>query len=473
MWLNVRWYDGNGTLLREDGEYGEIGVMMNGVSVRSLLDLAGTNTKIYEAHMGLSREWAVQLIGLGYSPTLPLSYDRLTGAVDCRLGNLAQSDGQGNALPPCSGDPDYHESFHFVLNNSVVKDNRIPPYGMSYDTARTRNALPVPADQYGGAPGGTYDYFDVVTLNPPSGTDSADIRLLYQPTSWEYVQFLYLANNGGNPADGGNEFLGNEGAHLLDAWLNTGMAEPYVMAAATWGTAPAGCTAAIPTLLSAAAADKQVTVGWEAITADPAHLGFALYYDQAGKAQLVADVPCGADGSTACTSFTDTGLTNGQEYCYKVTSWNGTCESEFSNILCAVPTQPGQAVSAGVVDPLATGKWVTEGKGKNATTSFVFTADFVAGDDVVIRASVEDESGAPVPDAAVTLRITGPEVIDITTGPSDGSGIAEATWSTRSASRKGTGGTAPGTYTVSVTGMTASGYTWNQAAAGASFSIAP
>jgi hypothetical protein len=56
-----------------------------------------------------------------------------------------------------------------------------------------------------------------------------DIELLYQSTSWEYIQFLYLAN------EGQNEFLGDTGANLLDAWLNAGdattiMAEPYVMA---------------------------------------------------------------------------------------------------------------------------------------------------------------------------------------------------------------------------------------------------
>ncbi len=43
----------------------------------------------------------------------------------------------------------YGETFHFVLNNTVAKDNRIPPYGFEYDEARVRNALPVPTTQYG------------------------------------------------------------------------------------------------------------------------------------------------------------------------------------------------------------------------------------------------------------------------------------------------------------------------------------
>jgi MG2 domain len=127
----------------------------------------------------------------------------------------------------------YHETFHFVLNNKVAKDNRIPTYGMSYEEARKRNALPVPADQYGNPlPTGVYNYWDEVTLSPPGGAVYATIDLLYQPTSWEYIQFLWNAN------DGTNAFLSEEGVNLLAAWLSTGMAEPYVMASTTWGDAP-------------------------------------------------------------------------------------------------------------------------------------------------------------------------------------------------------------------------------------------
>jgi hypothetical protein len=266
--------------------------------------------------------------------------------VDCALGNLAQTDGEGNPLLPCDGAPDYHETFHFVLNNTMVKDNRIPPYGMSYDLARVRNALPVPATQYGGAPGGTYDYFDEVALSAPAGALSATVSLMYQPTSWEYIQFLYLANNGNDPAQGGNAFLGEEGVNMLDAWLNTGMAEPYVMASTTWGTPPGECNATIPTMLAASPADKQVSLNWQEIPGDPDVTGYKLYYDQAGKAQFVADLLCPPESMDACTSYTDTGLTNGQQYCYKATSYSDKCdESGFSNILCAIPTQPGQVWS--------------------------------------------------------------------------------------------------------------------------------
>lgn len=43
----------------------------------------------------------------------------------------------------------------------------------------------------------------------------ARIELLYQGTSWEYIQFLNLANKQQN------EFLGQEGINMLDAGLNS------------------------------------------------------------------------------------------------------------------------------------------------------------------------------------------------------------------------------------------------------------
>jgi hypothetical protein len=328
MWLNVKWYDSGGKMLREDGAYGPMTVTLDGkpIQVNTILDLNGTNTKIYEAHYGLTKEWASQLLGLGYDPAMALSFDRSSGQKSYTLGQLA-------AQPSGA-----YKSFHFVLNNTVIHDNRIPPYGFKYNEAQKRNALPVPANQYGGAPGGTYSYFDNVALNPPSGASYAEIKLLYQPTSWEYVQFLYLANNGQNA------FLKDEGIKLLHTWLATGMAEPHVMASATWGTGapppgsdPACGDAAAPTLLSAEPAKKAVDLTWSATNPTG---GYRIYYEQSGKIQLRAEV-----GPTI-TSYRDRGLTSRTTYCYVVTAWNDCNgngvfdvgvdkESPISNILCA------------------------------------------------------------------------------------------------------------------------------------------
>jgi hypothetical protein len=224
MWINVKWYDAGSALLREDGAYGlleddlgnpiEVVNPADGqpVQVQTILDLE--DTRIYEVHMAMTQEWANQLLGLGYPAGLPLGFDRYTGAVEHTLGDLG-------AEEPGS----YEETFHFVLNNKVAGDNRIPTYGMRYDDARVRNVLPVPIDQYGNpGPGGEYQHWDDVALDPPVGWANATISLLYQPTSWEYIQFLDLAN------DGSVTFLAAEGTNMLDAWIATGMAAPHTMA---------------------------------------------------------------------------------------------------------------------------------------------------------------------------------------------------------------------------------------------------
>lgn len=225
MWLNIVWKDAANATLREDGEYGPLqlsydidGDAIND-SVDTLLDLHDPNTKVYEAHGAITQAWANKLIvvSAGYA-SVPVAYDRQTGAVTHTVADIA-------ALNP----GEYHDTFHFVLNNKVVKDNRIPPYGMAYDESLTRSILPVPANQYGDpGPGGTYNYWDDFVLNPPVGAVTAEIKLMYQPTSWEYIQFLDHAN------DGSITFLANEGVNLLDAWLNTGMAAPHVMTSTTW-----------------------------------------------------------------------------------------------------------------------------------------------------------------------------------------------------------------------------------------------
>ncbi|HKK50080.1 MAG TPA: hypothetical protein VKA74_00770, partial [Myxococcota bacterium] len=236
MWLRMTYLDESDRVLRVDGEYGDLqlqmdvsgdGVVDGSDVVRTLLDLEGTNTRIYEVHPGISQEWATLLTDASAGapladPSLPVAYDRITGAVTATLGDVA-SQAPGTA----------YETFHFVLNDTILSDNRIPPWRMSREIARERNALPIPVDLYGAPdPSGFYDHFDLVPLLPPAGAVRVEVELLYQPTSWEYVQFLHLANDGRNPE------LAETGANLLEAWRVAGdgttrMAEPHVMASTT------------------------------------------------------------------------------------------------------------------------------------------------------------------------------------------------------------------------------------------------
>ncbi|KAA3607975.1 MAG: hypothetical protein DWQ01_12895 [Planctomycetota bacterium] len=225
MWLNLQWFDAAGGLLREDGAYGDMDVIHRGqnLTVRSLLDLHDPRLHLYQAEMGIGQAWADRLIQLvGLPAQLPLQYDRTNGQVTMTLADAAAG-APGTAV----------ESFHFVLNDTLLHDNRIPPFGFRYDEAEQRHCLPVPADQYGNpGPGGIYRHWDQVILDPPPGAARGRIRLLYQATCWEYVQFLDLANSGTIP------HLAATGSDLLDAWLHTGMAEPEIMAEAEWQAPP-------------------------------------------------------------------------------------------------------------------------------------------------------------------------------------------------------------------------------------------
>jgi len=244
------------------------------------------------------------------------------------------------------------------------------------------------------------------------------------------------------------------------------MAEPHVMASTFWGATVSACEAPTPTLLSATPGNGEVTLEWsDEHTENVGVTGYRVYYDQSGKAQLVDEV-----GLT--TSYLDTNLNNGDEYCYKTATLYDAdgdglvdCESGFSTILCAIPNNQGQAKIG--VSSLETGLYT--GKGKNQT--FSPTDTFTGGDEVIFRALVFDAStGLPVANAAVTLAVSGPESLTLTTDPSDGDGIAEAAWKT-SKSNKGQGGTAPGTYTVEVAAVSASGYTWDGVSTNATFTL--
>ncbi|MFK5955514.1 MAG: hypothetical protein QM477_03615 [Planctomycetota bacterium] len=220
MWLNIKWYNTANQLVREDGEYGNIAVTIGTRAglVQSLTNLNDPNTRIYQVEPGMTQEWATQLIAIGSDPNSPLMFDRIDGSVIETLGGLAAKPSGSTA-----------HSFHFALNNKVLADNRIPPYRMSYDSAYVRNCLPVPSTLYGNpGVGGEYQHWDEFVMTPPAGAARAEISLLYQTVSWEYLQFLFLANDGSVP------FLKDTGLDLIKSWYRTGQAPPEVMATATW-----------------------------------------------------------------------------------------------------------------------------------------------------------------------------------------------------------------------------------------------
>jgi hypothetical protein len=136
MWIHLRAYDSSGSLVYESGKYDPAtGTLVN-----------SPEPKVYEARLGMSTELS-SLLGL---PTEP--------------------DGS---------------SFFFVLNNMVVKDNRIPPRGydsQAFDEDGLRPVMPQPYP--------TGQYWDTSVYNVPRDAVRVSAALYYQVASREYIEFL-------------------------------------------------------------------------------------------------------------------------------------------------------------------------------------------------------------------------------------------------------------------------------------------
>jgi uncharacterized repeat protein (TIGR01451 family) len=140
MWLNLKAYDQAGNLVYESGVYNpNTGVLS-----------ADAALKIYEAKQGLTPELAALL----------------------------------NKAPG--------ESFHFALNNTVIKDNRIPPRGYTQAAFNKIGLRPEGATYSDG------QYWDDTSYTVPATTARVEATLYYQTASKEYIDFL--RTNGG--ADG-------------------------------------------------------------------------------------------------------------------------------------------------------------------------------------------------------------------------------------------------------------------------------
>lgn len=154
VWLNVKSYDGDGNLIFESGKYDTAKAEI----------VEDEQLKVYEAKLGIK----------GEGPT-----------------------------------------FHFILNNYVVKDNRIPPRGFA-------------AKDFGRAGAGVVGYryrdgqfWDDTRYELPKNTARIGVSLLYQTSAKAYIDFL--AKN--NKTD-------DWGKKLLEVWEKTGKSAPVEMATA-------------------------------------------------------------------------------------------------------------------------------------------------------------------------------------------------------------------------------------------------
>lgn len=110
------------------------------------------------------------------------------------------------------------ETFHFVLSDGRYKDNRIPPLGFDIAAAADRQAQPVwhgaiavdyfTAAEYAGG-------YDEVALTIAPGAARVEVRLYYQFTSREYIEFLRDQINGTGTSLASPTLAGNAIAYVI------------------------------------------------------------------------------------------------------------------------------------------------------------------------------------------------------------------------------------------------------------------
>jgi len=98
------------------------------------------------------------------------------------------------------------------LNNMVVKDNRIPPRGFMNANFDAIQSPPVDYTYEDGA------YSDITEYYLPENTHKINVKLLYQTTSKEYVEFLRDENT-----------TDTAGQELYNLWSTNGKSTPVIM----------------------------------------------------------------------------------------------------------------------------------------------------------------------------------------------------------------------------------------------------
>ena len=159
MWLNVLFLDGNQQVLVEHGHYDF-----------ATAELTADDTKVYEARLGLDSAAAKQ-----------------TG------------------LPEGA-------SFHLILNNTVLFDNRIPPIGYTQSAFEAIQAAPVEHIYADG------QHWDDTLYAIPADAAEAVVTLWYQTTSKEYIEFLLNEN-----------VTDDRGAIAHEQWVLHGKSAPVDM----------------------------------------------------------------------------------------------------------------------------------------------------------------------------------------------------------------------------------------------------
>jgi hypothetical protein len=153
-------------------------------------------------------------------------------------------------------------SFHFVLNDTIYADNRIPPRGF---TNAGFAAIGSPVVDYTYADG---QYWDDTYYGLPRDTRKVVAKLHYQTSSKEFIEFLQQEN-----------VTDHWGDSLYSWWSSNGKSPPELMQADSVNVEPAGLSIALSVFLEGAYA------GGDSMSVSP------LFGSSAPTAQPFSDAP--------------------------------------------------------------------------------------------------------------------------------------------------------------------------------------
>lgn len=159
IWVNIKFFGAGNVMIDERGEYND-----------ATADFSHEDTKVYEAEQGLDAAAAVAT---------------------------------GKPVGP---------GFHFAVNNTYYKDNRIPPMGFTNAAFLAVQAQPI---GYSYADG---QYWDDTLFDIPHGAQRAEVRVFHQTTTKEYIEFLRDEN-----------ITNDTGQVAYDQWVLHGKSPPTEM----------------------------------------------------------------------------------------------------------------------------------------------------------------------------------------------------------------------------------------------------
>jgi hypothetical protein len=254
IWLNVKAYDQSSTLVYESGAYD---------NSTGILD-HDPDLKIYDIEPGIS-------------PTLAPVVNLPAGP-----------------------------SFHFVLNDTIYKDNRIPPRGFTNADFQAIGSPPV------GYSYADYQYWDDTEYLVPSNSTQVEVTLYYQSTSKEFVEFLRDANT-----------TNGRGDSLYNLWAANGKSVPEVMASETFMIPSAGAPHAVDDL-TVVASGSDIVLSWSPVTEDTAGAPVVVDFYRIYRSTDPVFVPSGANliDTSVGANYTDIEILSSSEpaYFYKVTA---------------------------------------------------------------------------------------------------------------------------------------------------------